>query len=132
MVLTNNFEMVAHIKGKLVNQPPTAVLGPKEPMECDGPGGALFELDASAKDPDDNIASFAWYRDSRTGPQVGTRSTVEIEQPLGTTTYVFKAIDTFGQYADAMTEITVEDTKPPIITAPDDGGRVHGGVHAGR
>lgn len=120
VVLTSNFEMVAHIKGKLVNQPPTVVLGPKEPVECNGHDGALFELDVSAKDPDDNIASFAWYRDGRTGPQVGTRSAVEIEQPLGTTTYVFKAIDTFGQYADATTEITVEDTTAPTITAPAD------------
>jgi hypothetical protein len=64
---------------------------PEDPVECNDTGRALFELDGSADDPDKNIASFAWFRDSRTGPQVGTRSSVELEQPLGTTSYVFSS-----------------------------------------
>jgi hypothetical protein len=120
--------MIANIKGKLVNQPPKATLAPESTAECDVPGvpgHAAFALDGSAADPDNNVASFAWFRGSRTGQLIGTRSTVEVEQPLTPaneppTTYVFKVIDEFGQYAEAITKITVLDTTPPTVTAPPD------------
>jgi len=116
---TGNFEMFANIKGKLVNQPPTVVLAPQQPpVECNDIGLAAFALDAIAHDPDNNVASFGWYRDSRTGPLVGTMPSVELEQPLGETSYVFKVVDTFGQYAEAITKVSVVDTTAPTVTAP--------------
>jgi hypothetical protein len=53
---------------------------------------------------------------SRTGPLVGTLPKILLEQDLGApVNYVFKVVDTFGQYDEAATAVTVEDTTPPVI-----------------
>ena len=55
----------------------------------------------------------------------GRVSSVDLEQPLTPaneppTSYWFKVIDDFGEYAEATTKITVADTTKPIVTAPAD------------
>jgi hypothetical protein len=124
LVKTDNLELFANIRGKLVNQPPTAALDPEPPpVECTdkGPSRAAFALEAAVHDPDNNIASFGWHLGSRTGRLIGTLPTLEVEQPLTTaneppTSYFFKVIDQFGQYAEATTKVTVVDTAPPTFT----------------
>jgi len=122
MVLkTEHLEMFANIKGKLVNQPPTAELDPDHTVECNVTGAAAFALDATWHDPDNNVASFGWFRGSRKGQFVGALPSVELEQPLTSanepaTPYFFKVIDTFGAYAEATTKVRVVDTTAPSIT----------------
>src|SRR5262249_34234304 len=124
LVQTDNLELFANIRGRLVNQPPTAALDPEpDPVECDAqsPSRALIALEATVNDPDNNIASFGWYLGSRTGRLIGTLPTLEVEQPLTTASeppasYFFKVIDQYGQYAEATTKVTVVDTVAPSIT----------------
>ena len=128
MVLkTDHIEMFANIRGRLVNQPPSAALLPESTVECNdkAPSRAAFTLDPTWHDPDGNVASFAWHRGSRKGPLIGTRPSIDLEQPLTPaneppTSYWFKVIDELGQYAEATTKITVADTTKPIVTAPAD------------
>jgi hypothetical protein len=112
-------EMFVDIKGTLVNQPPTADAGPDRTVECNAIGFGIFTLEGSAQDPDNNVASFGWFRGSRTGQLVGMLPSVELEQAVSTTTsYVLKVIDTFGQYDEDTTSVGVVDTTPPSVTAP--------------
>jgi len=127
VVKGNHLELFANIRGRLVNQPPSAALLPESTVECTdkAPSRAAFTMDASWHDPDGNVASFAWHQGSRKGPLIGTRPSVDLEQPLTPaneppTEYWFKVIDEFGQYAEAKTKITVADTTKPIVTAPAD------------
>src|SRR5262249_25756676 len=82
---TGNLEMLANIKGKLVNQPPTVELdaGPHT-FECNAkdPSRGVFSLDPVVKDPENNIASFAWFRGSRKGTYVAGVQSPDVEQPL--------------------------------------------------
>jgi hypothetical protein len=121
MVLrATHVEMTANLTGTLVNQPPTAsVFSADQTVQCNATGRAEFALDATAHDPDNNAASFGWFRGGRKGQLVGTLPTVELAQAVGTTTpYVFKVIDTFGQYDEATASVKVEDTIAPTVTAP--------------
>jgi HYR domain-containing protein len=112
----------ADLHGRLVNQPPTAVAGPDQRVECNQTGGATFTLDGSESfDPDNNVAFFGWFKGSRTGPLVGTLPRIQLDQPVkNTTSYVFKVIDAFGQYDEDVTTVAVVDTTKPSITAPSD------------
>jgi hypothetical protein len=116
LVQTDRLIMSASLRGTLVNQPPTAMADPARAVECNRTGRASFTLDASVDDPDNNVAFFGWFKGSRTGPLVGTLPKILLEQDLGgPVTWVFKVIDTFGQYDEAATAVTVEDTTPPVI-----------------
>jgi len=112
----------AELHGTLVNQPPTAVAGPDQRVECNQTGGATFTLDGSDSfDPDNNVAFFGWFKGSRTGPLVGTLPRIQLEQPVkNTTSYVFKVIDAFGQYDEDVTTVAVVDTTAPTVTVPPD------------
>ena len=121
LVHTDRIIMSANLQGKLVNQPPIADAGPAEQQfECKELGQARFGLDGSESfDPDNNVAFFGWFRGSRTGDLVGNLPRVELTQAVRTTVpYVFKVIDTFGQYDEAWTSVSVVDTTAPVVTAP--------------
>lgn len=117
--LSNSVTMTANVRGVLVNQPPTAVAGPDQTVECNDTGRALFSLDASdTDDPDNNVAFFGWFRGSRTGDLVGTVPKIVLEQAVNDTIpYFFKVIDKSGQHDEATTEISVVDTTPPTIAS---------------
>lgn len=115
----------ADLHGKLVNQPPIAVAGDDQQVECNFTGGGEFTLDGSESiDPDNNVVSFGWYKGSRTGPLVATLSRGQADQLVSTpasnheTSYVLKVIDSFGQYDEDATTVDVIDTRPPTVTAP--------------
>jgi hypothetical protein len=115
----------ADLHGKLVNQPPIAVAGDDQQVECNFTGGGEFTLDGSESiDPDNNVASFAWFKGSRTGSLVSTLSRGQADQLVSTptanheTSYVLKVIDSFDQYDEDTTTVDVIDTRPPTVTAP--------------
>ena len=92
-----------NLTGSIVNEPPTAsAAATPRTVECTSPAGADVTLDGSAStDPEDNIALFAWRRDSRTGADVGGDPVVHVTQPLGVTQpYVLAVVDTAGQASD--------------------------------
>ena len=119
LVHTNDIVISADLRGTLVNQPPTADAGPdQQQIECNDVGRATFTLDGSKSvDPDNNVAFFGWFRGSRTGDLVGSLPRADVAQPMRTRVpYVFKVIDTFGQYDEATTTVSVVDTTPPRLS----------------
>src|SRR5262249_59815307 len=93
--------------GHLVNQPPMAVAGDDQQVECSFTGGGSFTLDGSESfDPDNNVVSYGWYKGSRTGTLVATLSRGDTTQPVSKptsttkTSHVLKVIDSFGQYGE--------------------------------
>jgi hypothetical protein len=110
-------DLFRDLRGTLVNQPPTAVAGPDQEVECNDIGRATFTLDASeSDDPDNNVVFFGWVRGSRTGKLVGVLPRILLEQDVKSTIpYVFKVIDAFGQYDESTTHVSVVDTTPPTI-----------------
>src|SRR5262249_15575693 len=115
----------ADLHGKLVNQPPIAVAGDDQQVECNFTGGGEFTLDGSESiDPDNNVVSFGWFKGSRTGLLVATLPRGEAEQSVSTptsnnkTSYVLKVIDSFGQYNEDATTVDVLDRTPPMVSAP--------------
>jgi len=113
--------MSASLRGRLVNQPPAADVGPDQhEFQCNEVGRATFSLDGSQSfDPDNNVAYFGWYRNGRKGDLVGNLPRVDLAQAVKTTApYVFKVVDTFGQYDEASTSVSVVDTIAPVVTAP--------------
>jgi hypothetical protein len=118
-VHTEDIVISANLRGTLVNQPPTADAGPdQQQIECNDVGRATFSLDGSRSvDPDNNVAFFGWFRGSRTGDLVGSLPRADVAQAVETRVpYVFKVIDTFGQYDDATTTVSVVDTTPPRLS----------------
>lgn len=117
----------SNLHGRLVNQPPTAISGDDQQVECNQTSGATFSLDGSQSyDPDNNVVSFGWFKGSRTGQFLGSLPRIQLDQPVSTptsnnaTSYVFKVIDAFGQYDEDATKVDVLDTKAPAVTAPPD------------
>jgi len=88
-------------------------------VECTSADATDVTLDGSASsDPDNNIALFAWRRDSRTGADVGGDPVVHLTQPLGVTQpYVLAVVDTAGQASTDTTAVTVLDSTAPTITS---------------
>ncbi len=116
------FSLSANVFGKLLNEPPSANAGPAQSLECTSPQGTLVTLDGSgSSDPDDNLSVFSWHLgDPLFGPPVGGTAVVQTEAPFnGTgataTTYGLTVLDTFGQMDQALTQVTVMDTQPPVI-----------------
>jgi len=109
-----------NLAGTIVNEPPTAsAAATPRTVECTSPDATDVTLDGSASsDPDNNIALFAWRRDSRTGADVGGDPIVHLTQPLGVTQpYVLAVVDAAGQASTDTTAVTVLDSTAPTITS---------------
>ena len=108
------------LAGTIVNEPPTAsAAATARTVECTSPDATDVTLDGSASsDPENNIALFAWRRDSRTGADIGGDPVVHVTQPLGVTQpYVLAVVDTAGQASADTTAVTVLDSTAPTITS---------------
>jgi hypothetical protein len=109
-----------NLAGTIVNEPPTAsAAATARTVECTSPDATDVTLDGSASsDPENNIALFAWRRDSRTGADIGGDAVVHVTQPLGVTQpYVVAVVDTAGQASADTTAVTVLDSTAPTITS---------------
>ncbi|HSP97559.1 MAG TPA: hypothetical protein VL049_09995, partial [Candidatus Dormibacteraeota bacterium] len=105
------------VQGSIVNEPPHADAGDDQLLECTSPEGVTVRLDGTRSgDPEDNAILFSWFRDSRVGEAVGSGQTAEVQQELGgTTNYVLRVIDAFGQSDEAATSVEVVDTTAPVL-----------------
>ncbi len=110
-------EIDVSLSGTLVNQPPLAVAGPDQIIQCTSPAGASFTLDGrGSSDPDLNLAVASWRRASRVGPLVSNDlSTLQAVGVGASETYVLRVIDSFAQTDEDVTVAAVEDTTKPVI-----------------
>jgi len=105
------------VSGDILNQPPTADAGPDQTVECANAAVTNIVLDASgSSDPDSDIALYSWMRGTRTGALVGFDPRSQVEQSLGSQTYVLRVIDALAQADEATTQVTVADTLPPVVS----------------
>jgi hypothetical protein len=108
---------VALDTGELVNQPPTAVAGDDEMVECTSPAGADFLLDGSgSSDPDADLALTLWRGDARNGPLVSDDIAPLVSLGVGVSRDFFlRVIDTHAQTDDDTKTVGVVDTTAPVI-----------------
>lgn len=106
------------LEGTLVNQPPHAVAGPAQTLECVSSAGSSFVLDGrGSSDPDRNLALVSWHQGSRTGPELS--NDLVLQQSLGVgqaESYVLRAVDGYAQTDEAVTSVAVVDTTPPELS----------------
>jgi hypothetical protein len=96
------------------DQPPVAVAGPDQTLECSSATGASATLDGSASsDPEGGALSFLW-----TGP-FGSVSgpRVDVVVPPGGASVALEVTDVSGQSAGDSLHVAVNDTSPPTASA---------------
>jgi hypothetical protein len=109
-----------YLSGTLVNQPPDAnPAATGRTVECTSAQGANVTLNGSAStDADNNIAWYAWRRDSSTGPYVSApsqSSSVTTLQAPGQKTYALRVVDDRFATDDDAVDVSVVDTTQPTI-----------------
>ncbi len=102
------------------NTPPVAEAGPDQTVECTSPSGASVTLDGSGStDPDGDLLTYTW--DGPFGMATGESPIVNM--PMNTSPTIANVTLTVSDSTETNTDnviITVQDTTPPAITAPDD------------
>jgi hypothetical protein len=88
--------------------PPNLIVPSDQTLEATGPDGAVDSFEATASDIADPVPSVACV------PPSGSTF------PLGTTTVTCTATDGSGNQSEGSFIITVQDTTPPVVTAPPD------------
>ena len=89
--------------------PPVLKTPGNETVEADGPGGTRVTFEVTATDGDSPLPA------SAISCSPGSGSTF----PLGSTTVQCTATDTSGNTGKESFTVTVRDTTPPVINAPD-------------
>lgn len=98
----------------ITNQPPVADAGANQTVECASHTGTSVTLDGSASsDPDGDTLTFQWT--DANNNVLGSTATVNVTAPLGVNTYTLKVTDPGGLFSTATTNVTVEDTTPPVL-----------------
>lgn len=106
-----------NVQGPIINQPPTADAGGDQEIECGTAAVNTAVLDGSASsDLDSNIALYRWLKGSRVGEEVGYDPVTQIEQSLGSESYILRVIDEFGEADEDAVDVDVVDTIPPDVT----------------
>ena len=97
-----------------LNQPPTADAGDDQTVECTSPAGCEVTLDGSgSSDPDGDDLTYTWTDESAV--VVGTDAVIQVTVPLGTHTFTL-TVDDGSETATDTTDVTVQDTTPPVLT----------------
>ncbi len=96
-----------------VNHPPVANAGPNQAVEC-AAGFANVSLNgAGSSDPDGDPLTYQWR--GSFGVATGVKPTINL--PLGVHVITLTVNDRKGGVATATTQVTVQDTTPPVINA---------------
>ncbi len=115
---TEPMSVTVALAGPLVNQPPTAMAGADQLLECTSPAGARFMLDGrGSSDPDGDLVLASWRAGGRVGPEVG--QALAVSQILGVgalQTYLLRVIDSFAQADEDAAQVAVVDTTPPELS----------------
>jgi len=108
------------------NEPPVAVAGRDQTVECASPRGTVVILDGShSTDPDstpgtnDDIVSYEWLVDDMV---IATGETARAAFPEGMTTVTLRVTDSQGEMDEDEVVIDVVDTTPPrfaVVPNPD-------------
>jgi hypothetical protein len=103
------------LAGDIRNRPPVAA-GADQDVECADAAVTNVMLDATASsDADGNIVLYSWLKGGLDGPEVAFEAVSQVEQSLGTQTYVLRVIDAWGQADEDETQVNVVDTTPPVV-----------------
>jgi hypothetical protein len=110
------------VAGPIVNQPPFAVAGADQDVECTSPSGAPVVLDGTgSSDFDANLRFVRWTEGSRTGSPVGfglmSNTALGLDEMEE---YFLTVVDDYGQASTDSVEVEVVDTTPPLLTPPAD------------
>lgn len=107
-------EVILTGNGITLNQPPVAVAGVNQTLECTNLAGTSMQLDGSgSSDPDGDALAFEW-RDSG-DTIVGSTALVSLTLPLGEHQFTLTVSDGQGGTASAIVTVTVQDTVPPEL-----------------
>ena len=105
---------ITSLTGVHTNRPPTAVIQPESPMQCNQPLGANVVLDGSqSTDPDDNVDRFEWQVDS---VDAGIGELVPYLLPFGPSFVELTVWDTLSAFEKDEEELVVVDTSDPTLT----------------
>jgi len=112
------------LSGSLTNQPPEAVAGPDQVLECTSPAGATVTLDGSrSTDPDGVLFGFEWWKGTAldSNAVVGAGNLFQITQARGgSVEYQLSVLDQFLDISVDSTHVVVQDTTPPALTLAAD------------
>jgi hypothetical protein len=110
------------LSGTITNQPPRAVVGPNQTVECTSPSGAMVTLDGSGSfDPEGTIVETAWRAGSgfignaAFADSLTTTVEAPFSPPATTSVYTLLVANNDLQLSLAETTITVVDTIPPTF-----------------
>ncbi len=111
------------LSGSLANQPPDAVAGPEQTVECTSPLGAVVTLDGSgSSDPDGNLVITTWKEGvSLVGDEDASIAMVsdslitQVQSSIGSTIYSLNVYDSKFQGDTDYVAVEVQDTTGPII-----------------
>jgi hypothetical protein len=97
------------------NQPPVAVAGANQVVECAGAQTTVTLNASSSSDPDGDALRYEWYYQNGL---LSTNAVVSLGFGLGTYRIELRVTDPSGASSQAWTSVTVVDTTVPTITAP--------------
>ena len=118
LTLSGGSTATLQVVGDLENQPPRAAAGPAQLLECTSPDGAVAHLDATGtSDPDGDQIAYTWWRGAPfdAGRLVEHGLAVDAVASLGTTRFLFTVSDSRLATDGSATEVTVQDTTPPVL-----------------
>ncbi|HSL23637.1 MAG TPA: Ig-like domain-containing protein [Vicinamibacterales bacterium] len=99
-----------------VDQVPTANAGPAQTVEATSGAGANVTLAGSGTDPDaGDTLSYRW---TVFGVVIATGASPAVMLPPGIHAVVLRVTDSYGAFAEATVNITVQDTTPPTLNLP--------------
>lgn len=117
-----DFDNTAPVARISVASPPSTDVGTEKTVECQSPLGTDVALNASESfDREDGMPKLAWWQNDFRPVARKSTSThfVLTNLPLGSQRILLMAYDSRGYSASERTTLTVVDTLPPIVSAPD-------------
>jgi len=97
------------------NNVPVADAGPDQTVECTTADGAIVTLDGSASsDPNNDPLTFQWKDGA--GNVLGTSEMITLTLPVATHAFSLAVDDGRGGNATDSVDVTVQDTRPPVLS----------------